>query len=113
MVANRFYLLWLARTRGLQGAGFWIEVPFYLAHCQDFWAIKSVVSLLGIILGQSWGLGKLDQLIDQEEEEFTQLRRDDRDIDARIRSLEEGHSLDRQEQMELVEAVRNALRGRR
>jgi predicted ATP-grasp superfamily ATP-dependent carboligase len=107
------YLLWLARSRGLPGAGLWIEVPFYLTDHEDFWAIKSAVSLLGIVLGQHWDLGKLDRLIDEEEEEFIQLRKDDRDIDAKIRNLEEGHSLDRQEQMELAEAVQNALRNRR
>jgi hypothetical protein len=107
------YLLWLARSRGLHAAGLWIEVPFYLTDYEDFWSIKSAVSLLGILLGQHWDLGKLDGIIDEEDEKFTQLRKDDRDIDAKIRNLEEGHSLDRQEQMELAEAVQNALRGRR
>ncbi len=107
------YLLWLARSRGLPGAGLWIEVPFYLTDYEDLWAIKSAISLLGIILGQHWDLSNLDRLIDEEDEKFTQLRKDDRDIDAKIRNLEEGHSLDRQEQMELAEAVQNALRSRR
>jgi predicted ATP-grasp superfamily ATP-dependent carboligase len=107
------HLLWLARSQGLAGAGLWVEVPFYLTDYQDLWAVKSAVSLLGIILGQHWELDKLDRFIDEEDEKFGRLRKEDRDIDAKIRNLEEGHSLDRQEQMELAEAVQNALRGGR
>jgi proteasome assembly chaperone (PAC2) family protein len=103
------YLLWLARGRNLPGVGLWVEVPFYLADHEDLWSVKSAVSLLSIILGQEWDFGELDRLIDDEEERLARLRKDDRDIDAKIRTLEEGHSLSRQEQMELAEAVQSAL----
>ncbi len=106
------YLLWLAKSRGLQSAGFWVEVPFYLSDYHDFWAVKAAVSLLGIVLGHHWDLHELDQQIADEDEMLTQLRKDDPDIDAKIRSLEAGEMLGRQEQLELVEAVQSALKGR-
>jgi len=106
------YLLWLAKSRGLSSASLWVEVPFYLSSFKDFWAIKAAVSLLGILLGRHWDLHDLDELIAGEDEMFTQLRKDDPDIDAKIRSLEAGELLSRQDQLELVEAVQSALQER-
>ncbi len=106
------YLLWLARNKHLYGAGLWIEVPFYLADYEDFWSIKAAVSLLAILFGQDWDLTELDQLIAGEDELLAELREDDRDIDIKIRNLELGEALGRQEQLELAEAVREALKER-
>lgn len=106
------YLLWLAANARLHGAGLWIEVPFYLADYEDFWSVKTAVSLLAIMFGQDWDLTELDQLMAEEDELLAELREDDRDIDVKIRNLELGEALGRQEQLELAEAVREALRER-
>jgi proteasome assembly chaperone (PAC2) family protein len=106
------YLLWLATNRHLRGAGLWIEVPFYLADYEDFWSIKTAVSLFATMFGQNWDLAELDELVAEEDELLAELRADDRDIDIKIRNLELGEMPGRQEQLELTEAVRDALKQR-
>ncbi len=108
--STSIYLLWLARNRHLPGVGLWVEVPFYLADSEDFQAIKTGVSLLGRILGWQFDLDELDQHIAEQDETLTQLREQDPEIDTRIRILEQGETLDGNEQRELVEAVQGALK---
>jgi predicted ATP-grasp superfamily ATP-dependent carboligase len=104
------YLLWLARKRHLPGVSLWVEVPFYLVDSEDFQAIETGVSLLGRILGWPFDLDDLDQRIAEQDETLAQLREQDPEIDARIRILEQGETLDGNEQRELVEAVQGALK---
>ena len=104
------YLLWLAKERRLRGVGLWIEVPFYLADSEDFLAIKAGVSLLARIFGWDYDLDDLDQRVAEQDETLAQLRAEDPEIDAKIRILEQGETLSRDEQRELVEAVQGALR---
>jgi hypothetical protein len=85
-------------------------VPFYLVDSEDFQAIKTGASLLGRILGWQYDLDDLDQRIAEQDETLTQLREQDPEIDARIRILEQGETLDGNEQRELVEAVQGALK---
>jgi proteasome assembly chaperone (PAC2) family protein len=104
------YLLWLARHRRLPGVSLWIEVPFYLADAEDAQAIRTGGALFNRIFGWDYDLGDLDQRLAEEEETLTQLREEDPEIDTRIRILEQGETLERQEQQELMEAVQGALR---
>lgn len=105
------YLLWLAKKRHLPGVGLWVEVPFYLADSEDFEAIRTAVALLARIFGWDCDFDDLDRRIAEQEETLALLREDDPEIDTRIRILEQGESLDRDEQRELVEAVQGALKG--
>jgi predicted ATP-grasp superfamily ATP-dependent carboligase len=105
------YLLWLARNRHLPGVGLWVEVPFYLRDSQDFQAIRTALSLLARIFAWDCDFDDLDRHLVEQEETLALLREDDPEIDARIRILEQGESLDRDEQRELVEAVQGALKG--
>ncbi len=105
------YLLWLATERGLSAANLWIEVPFYLAGSEDFQAIATAVSVVGRILGRQWELDELDQLAAREEAKLEQLRLDDPQVDQMITTLEQGRPLQKEEQLELVEAVKSALKG--
>jgi predicted ATP-grasp superfamily ATP-dependent carboligase len=104
------YLLWLAKNRHLPGAGLWVEVPFYLADSQDFQAIRTAVALLAGIFGWNYDLDELDRHIAEQDETLALLREEDPEIDARIRILEQGETLERDEQRELVEAVQGALK---
>jgi proteasome assembly chaperone (PAC2) family protein len=104
------YLLWLAGKRGLPGASLWVEVPFYLAGHEDFQSAEAVLSLLAMMLGRDLELRELDQLVADQNEKLAHLQ-DDPEIEEKIRTLEEGESLDRQEQLELIEAVDSALKG--
>jgi len=104
------YLLWLAKNRHLPGVGFWVEVPFYLADSEDFQATKTAVALLARIFGWDYDFDDLDLRITEQDETLAQLREEDPEIDAKIRILEQGETLGRQEQQELVEAVQGALK---
>jgi len=104
------YLLWLAKNRHLPGVGLWAEVPFYLADSEDFQAIKTAVSLLARIFGWDYDFDELDRRIAEQDETLAQLRGEDPEIDTRIRILEQGETLDRDEQRDLVEAVQGALK---
>jgi len=103
------YLLWLARQRHLPAAGLWVEVPFYLSGYQDAQAIKAASSLLGHIIGWDYDIDELDRRVAEEEETLGELRAEDPEIDARIQALEQGESLDSDEQVELIEAIQGAL----
>ncbi len=104
------YLLWLAKDRHLPGVGFWVEVPFYLAESEDFQAIRTAVALLAGIFGWDYDLDDLDRRVAEQDETLAQLREEDPEIDAKIRILEQGETLDRDDQRELVEAVQGALK---
>ena len=104
------YLLWLAGRRHLPGVGLWVEVPFYLADYEDYESVKAAVSLLSTMLGWDLDLGELNRLAAKQEEKLAELESDPGIADM-IHTLEEGQSLDKQEQTELIEAAGNALYG--
>jgi predicted ATP-grasp superfamily ATP-dependent carboligase len=104
------YLLWLARQRQLPAAGLWVEVPFYLSGRQDAQAVRAAASLLGQIIGWDHDTDELDRRVAEQEETLAGLRDEDPEIDARIQALEQGDSLDSDEQAELMEAIQGALR---
>jgi predicted ATP-grasp superfamily ATP-dependent carboligase len=104
------YLLWLAGRRHLPGVGLWAQVPFYLSDYEDYQSIKAAVSLLSMMLGWDFDLGEVDRLAAEQNEKLAQLESDPGTADM-IHALEEGRSLDRQEQTELIEAVGNILSG--
>lgn len=104
------YLLWLAGQRHLPGVGLWVEVPFYLSDYEDYRSVRAAVSLLSMILGCDLDLGEIDRLAAEQDEKLAQLQDDPETADI-IRALEEGQSLDRQEQTQLIEAVGNVLKG--
>lgn len=104
------YLLWLAGQRHLPGAGLWVEVPFYLADYEDYQSIKAAVSLLSLMLGWDVDLGELNRLAAEQDEKLAQLQSEPGIADM-IHALEEGQSLDRQQQTELIEAAGTVLKG--
>lgn len=104
------YLLWLAGRRHLPGVGLWTQVPFYLADYEDYPSVKAAVSLLGMMLGCDFDLDEIDRRAAEQNEKLTQLENDPATADL-IRALEEGRSLDRQEQTELIEATGGILNG--
>jgi len=104
------YLLWLAGRRHLPGVNLWVEVPFYLADYEDHQSVKAVVSLLSMMLGWELDLSELDRLAADQSGKLALLE-DDPEIREKIRALEGGLSLNRQEQTELTEAVGSALKG--
>jgi predicted ATP-grasp superfamily ATP-dependent carboligase len=104
------YLLWLAKDRRLPGIGLWVEVPFYLAQYEDSQAIRTAVAWLGKVFGWDYDIEELERRVAEEDETLAELRADDLEIDAKIYTLEQGQTLDRQEQQDLVDAVQGALK---
>jgi predicted ATP-grasp superfamily ATP-dependent carboligase len=104
------YLLWLAKQRHLPGVGLWVEVPFYLADSEDFQATRTAVALLARIFGWDYDFDDLDLRVATQDETLAQLREEDPEIDAKIHILEQGETLEREEQRDLVEAVQGALK---
>jgi proteasome assembly chaperone (PAC2) family protein len=103
------YLLWLAHRRNLPAAGLWVEVPFYLSSHKDYQAARTVISRLSAMLGVDLEFRQLDRLAAEQQERLAHLE-DNPDTADKIRTLEEGGSLDRQEQVELAEAAGQALK---
>ena len=82
------------------------------ANVADHASLEAIaVTLLARIFGWDCDFDDLDRRIAEQEETLALLREDDPEIDTRIRILEQGESLDRDEQRELVEAVQGALKG--
>jgi predicted ATP-grasp superfamily ATP-dependent carboligase len=104
------YLLWLAKNRHLPGIGLWVEVPFYLAESEDFQAVRTAIALLARIFGWDYDLDELDLHVAEQDETLAQLREEDPEIDTKIRILEQGETLDREEQRDLIEVVQGALK---
>ncbi len=98
------------QAAALPAAGLWVEVPFYLSGYQDAQAVRAAASLLGHIIGWDYDTDELDRRVAEQEETLAELRQEDPEIDARIQALEQGESLDSDEQVELMEAIQGALK---
>ena len=96
------YLLWIAKRRDIPGVSLWTEVPFYLAACDDFQAIKTTFSFLATKFELGSAFGELDDQIKQQNAKMAQLREEEPTINKYIGMLESGVSLGGDEQMELT-----------
>lgn len=103
------YLLWIAKRRGIPGVSLWTEVPFYLAACEDFQAIKTTLSFLAQKFDLALDFKELDEQIRQQNAKIDQLREEEPGIGKYIGMLESGLSLSREEQMELTREVTEFL----
>ena len=103
------YLLWIAKRRGIPGVSLWTEVPFYLAACEDFQAIKTTLSFLAQKFDLGSDFGELDEQIRQQNAKIARLREEEQSIDKYIGMLESGLSLSGEEQMELSQEVTEFL----
>jgi len=103
------YLLWIAKRRGIPGVSLWTEVPFYLAACDDFQAIKTTFSFLARKFNIGSAFGDLDEHIREQNAKIAQLREEEPSIDKYIGMLESGVSLGEDEQMELTRQVTEFL----
>jgi proteasome assembly chaperone (PAC2) family protein len=103
------YLLWTARGRGIPAASLWLEVPFYLAAGEDPQAIKTALSFLDRKFDLGLDLGSFDGEIRDQSESLSQLRKDNADVDRWIHLLENGETLDEEDQLKLTKEVRDRL----
>ena len=103
------YLLWIAGRRVIPSVSLWMEVPFYLAACEDFQAIKTTLSFLVRRFELGLAFGELDDQIKKQNTKMAQLREEEPSIDRYIGMLESGVSLGGDEQMELTQRVTEFL----
>ena len=103
------YLLWIAKNRGIPGVSLWPQIPFYMAACEDFQAIKSTLSFLDAKFNLNLDFAELDKKISDQNKKIEQLREEDSEIDKYIGMLESGLSLSEEEQMELTMKVTELL----
>lgn len=104
------YLLWVAKRRDIAGVSLWTQVPFYLADCEDFQAIKVTLSFLDERFNLEFDLKDLDDNIKQQNAELDELRQEDSEVNRYIGALESGLSLSEEEQMELTRNVTEVLK---
>jgi len=104
------YLLWVARRRGISAVSLWPEIPFYLATREDPQAIKLILSSLNRRFNLNLNLGEFDLEIKYQNEKIAQLRMKDTEINKYIKMLENGQSLDEEEQLKLVREVYELLK---
>ena len=107
--ATSSYLLWVAKRRRIAGVSLWTQVPFYLAGCEDFQAIKMTLSFLDERFSLEFDLRDLDNEIRQQNAELAELRQEDPEVDKSIEALESGFSLSEEEQIELTRNVAEVL----
>ena len=103
------YLLWIAKRRGIPGVSLWTEVPFYLATCDDFQAIKTTFSFLARKFDLGSAFEELNDQIREQNAKMAQLREEEPSIDKYIGVLESGGFLVGDEQMELTREVNEFL----
>jgi len=103
------YLLWLAQDRDIAGANLWVQIPFYLAVATDLAATKYTLWFLDKKLGLGLDFTDLDQQVDQQNARVDQLRAQDQEINGYINKLENGITLDDEENAKLTGAVTTFL----
>jgi proteasome assembly chaperone (PAC2) family protein len=103
------YLLWIAERKGIAGVSLWTQIPFYLAAGQDFQAAKRTLCFLNKRFNLELDFKNLDEQIQSQNDKINRLRQEDSEIDRCIEVLENGHSLNEAEQLELIKAVSEFL----
>lgn len=103
------YLLWIAKNRGVPGVSLWPQIPFYLAACEDFQAIKLTLSFLDKKFNLKLDFAELDEEIKNQNAKIEMLREEDSDIDKYIGMLEGELALSEDEQVELTMKVTELL----
>ncbi len=103
--ATSSYLLWVAARRGLSGISLWPEIPFYLAAHEDPLAVKKTLSFLGRRLQLDLDLEELDEQAKCQQQQLSQLQEENEQAGALLQRLEDGDTLDEEEQMLLNREV--------
>ena len=106
------YLLWIAKRKGIPGVSLWTQIPFYLAAGEDFQAIKRTLSFLDKRFSLELDFKELDEQITEQNTKIDRLRQEDSEINRCIGALENGLSLNEEEQLELIKTVSECLEER-
>ncbi len=107
--ATSSYLLWVAARRGLAGISLWPEIPFYLAASEDPLAVKTTLSFLGRRLEIDLELEELEEKANKQQQKLSRLQEENEQAGALLQRLEDGDTLDEQEQIILSREVHQKL----
>lgn len=107
------FLLWVAKTRNLAGANFWVPMPFYLINAYDPEAYKKALEFFDNRLDLSLDFDDVDASIRQQNAKLGRLRQASPEIDGYIRKLESNLRLSAEEHENLAKAVDNCLKKKR
>ncbi|MGB9714924.1 MAG: PAC2 family protein [Thermodesulfovibrionales bacterium] len=104
------FLLWIAQRKKIPGLSLWLEVPFYLAPVEDFYAIKQVLSFFDKRFNLNLKITEIDTKIKDQEKTIEELRIEDKEVDKYIGLLESGLELDEVAQLKLAQRIYEHLR---
>jgi cell division protein FtsB len=80
-------------------------MPFYIAPGKDPQGMKIILSFLNRKFDLGLDIEELDHRIRDQNEKIAQLRKENGEIDQSITRLENGETLDEEEQMKLSQEV--------
>lgn len=99
------FLLWVAQRRKIPGMSLWLEVPFYLATVEDYYAIKLVLSFFDKRLNLNLEITEIEAKIKAQEEIIEVLRTEDKEVNKYIGLLESGLELNEVAQLNLSQKI--------
>jgi len=99
----------VAQRKGIPGVSLWTQIPFYLAAGEDFGAIKRTLSFLDKRFSLELTFKELDEQTQEQNTKIDRLRQRDSEINRYIGALENGLSLNEEEQLELIKTVSECL----
>ncbi len=105
------FLLWVAKRRGINGAGLWASIPFYLGSVEDAAACKRTLEFFNKRYGLGMDVGELDERISRQNGLLSELRKDSTKADTCIQRVESNLSLSDEEFEELAVEVAEYLKG--
>lgn len=103
------YLLWLAKEREIPGISLWPEVPFYLAPLDDFKTQKAILEFLGRQFSIEFDLGQIERLSEEQSRHLLDLRKNDKEIDRYLGSIELNIPLTAEESLYLTNKISTGL----
>lgn len=99
------FLLWAAKKRNIAAAGYWVNIPFYLSEKVDPKADKAVLGFLNQRFGLNLDLQEFDQAIAKQEEEISQIRKNNPEVNEYMTRLENNWGLTQEQAGKLLQAI--------
>lgn len=104
------FLMWIAKKRGIPGAGFWIPVPFYLAGVDDPRGWLKILEFLDKSFDLGLDFADLDKIISAQEAKISRARNENGELDELFKRLETGQLLTPEENEKIVANIEEVLK---
>ncbi len=103
------FLLWVSLNRGIPGATFWGEIPFYLSALTDWRASRTMLEVLGLRFSLHLDFTEIEREATNQEARIQRMRQENQGVDNYISRLEKGEGLSQEEAEELVREVADRI----